>query len=149
MSKKSKPQEELSRLEELLEPDVEDMTKEELAARLSGSGTDVRRLHRRLANRAREIELQYRKQLGSAPPFLREAISQLDPEKLPGKTSAALDKATSWIDGLSRITSLPSQPVVLESYRKGDQELSERDRELLDEERKELLRRAGEPDETE
>ena len=150
MSKKTKPQEALSFLVELLEPDVENMSKEDLADRLSVSGVDVKGFHKRVAGRARELEVKYRKQSGSAPRYLRDAIEQLDPEsRLPRKTSAAIEKASSWIDELSRRFPVPSQPVVLESYRKGDVDLSVSDRELLDKERERLLKKLDESDETE
>jgi hypothetical protein len=136
-------------LENLLLPDVSEMTREEVDRALREEGIDVEEYQKRIASGVREIAKRERREGRSAPAYLRDVIEQLDPfSGLPVGIRSATQKAKSWIDQISGRLSPPADPILLASYRKSDKELTEGDRDLLDKEKEALLERMKNDDQT-
>ena len=137
---KPKKDETVEFLEDLLIPDTSKMSSQEIDEALKNTGIDVVTFNRRVANRAREIATRERREGRSAPPYLRDIVRQLDPEgPLPSHLEDAKQKAKALVNRITGAFTPPPTPTVVASYRKGDKELTESDREILEHERKALV----------
>lgn len=136
MSKKEE-EKEARRLEELLDailPNVEELSSEEVDAVLADDGDLLRETRAALRDSALELAAAHRSRGHAAPKALtRFAEAMDDRPNLSADPAAAESKAMSLMRSLAaKITSPLGQLQLLEAYRKGDEEFSQRDRELLD-----------------
>lgn len=138
-------------LEDLLMPDIEEMTPQEVEAVLEDAGIDAKEFDRRIAGLAREIATRERRERGSAPRYLRDVITQLDPAgPLPDGLAAARQKAGEWIAGIAEgVRKTTPEATILASYRNRKEEMSTEDESLLEREKSWLLERIKPDDETE
>ncbi len=125
------------RLEELmgaLLPDIEEMPREEVDALLAESGCDLRAIRESLHTTATELAASYRRNGQAAPKALVAFAEAMDDRPiLPRDPKAAEAKAAGWIRQLGQAFRVPAgQARVLEAYRKGEADLSDRDRKTLD-----------------
>jgi hypothetical protein len=144
----SKKDEQLEFLEEVLFADGK-ITLEEIEAALKDAGVDVRGFNKRITSMAREIAIRERREGRTAPPYLQEIVRQLDPSgPLQAGFREATQKAEAWIDRMTKKIHPPVNPVLLASYRKGDEHLSKSDQEILEQEKQALLERIKTDDKT-
>ncbi|MEX1245269.1 MAG: hypothetical protein WEB59_07135 [Thermoanaerobaculia bacterium] len=124
-------------------PDIEEMSREDIDSLLEESGCDLTEIRRTLHATAAEIAANYRRN-GKAAPVALVAFAEAmdDSPLLPRDPKAAEAKAAGWIRQLGRALPLPAgQAQVLEAYRKGEADLSDRDRRILDAAAAELRKR--------
>lgn len=137
MSKKSEDKKEKQKLEALLDalmPNVEEMTDEEVRVLLA-EGEDLRPLRANLHTMAMEQAAAYRRHGHVAPKALtRFAEAMDDGPGLPADPAAAESKALRWIRSLETPGTAPAADAIrlLKAARKGDKELSERDKGHVD-----------------
>jgi hypothetical protein len=128
---------EAQRAEELLAallPDVEQMSREEVDSLFTESGCDLQAIRKSLNVTATEIAASYRRKGQPAPKALVAFAEAMDDRPiLPREPKAAEAKAAVWIRQLGQVFQVPAgQGRVLEAYRKGEADLSDRDRKTLD-----------------
>jgi len=124
-------------LEELMGailPDVEEMSREEVDSLLAESGCDLRAIRKSLHTAASELAASCRRNGQAAPKTLVAFAEAMDDSPiLPRDPKAAEVKAVGWIRQLGQVFHVPAgQARVLEAYRKGEADLSDRDRVTLD-----------------
>lgn len=137
MSKK-RQREEARKLEAILDallPDVENLSEDEVDRLVTESQCDLPAIRKRLQVTANDVAASHRRAGHAAPKALTAFAEAMDDSpKLPRDPAAALAKAARFVEALGRVV-LPLtggfRPV--EAYRKGDAELTARDRALLDE----------------
>lgn len=137
MSKK-RQREEAKRLEAMLNallPDVENLSDEEVDRLIIESGCDLPTIRKKLHATATEVAASYRRQSHAAPKALVAFADAMDDSrKLPRDPAAAIAKAVRFVEALGQRLLPPVGGLTIrEAYRKGDAELSERDRAVLDE----------------
>lgn len=125
------------RLEELMDallPNIEEMSQEDVDSLLAESGCDLQTIRKTLHATATEIAANYRRLGQAAPKALVVFAEAMDDRPiLPSDPKAAEAKAAGWIRQLGQALRLPAgQPRILEAYRKGETDLSDRDRQTLD-----------------
>jgi hypothetical protein len=144
MSKK-RQREEAQRLDALLEsllPDLEQLSQADVDRLVVESGCDLPATRRQLRTTANEISASYRRKGQPAPRALTAFADAMDDSsKLPQNAAAALAKAARLVEALGNKLMPPLEGLrIIEAYRMSDRELSERDREVLDNASAELRR---------
>ncbi len=128
-------------------PDDATATDQEVSAFLEAMNSDVEGLRTRLVEAARELGAAERREQRSAPPYLRDVVTSLENAgSLPRELGAAASRAKEWLKGLMQPVSAPGHLTILEAYRKGDADLTEKDKETLDELADELRRKVEDDD---
>jgi hypothetical protein len=152
MSKK-KDKEDLDRLNATYDAifnDVAEMPLEDVRRALEDLGVDREALRNSLHSLTTRLARDLRTSGQSAPPYLSRVIEQsADVTELPQDPKRALDKAKQYLDGLLGPVVTPGRLEISAAFR-GDTELSDRDRETIQELEAELRKRAetkGEDDE--
>ncbi|MCG3195123.1 MAG: hypothetical protein DIJKHBIC_04393 [Thermoanaerobaculia bacterium] len=137
MSKKRQREEE-KRLEAVLDallPDVESLSEPEVDRLHEDGACDLADIRRRLHTMANEVAAGHRRAGHAAPKALTAFAEAMDDSpRLPRDPAAALAKAARFVKALGQAVVPPVGGLrVVEAYRKGDAELTERDRAALDE----------------
>ena len=115
-------------------PDIEKMPLEEVDSLLAESGCDLRAIRKSLHTTATDLAASYRRNGQAAPKALVTFAEAMDDRpNLPRDSKAAEAKAAGLIRQLGQVFRVPAgQPRILEAYRKGEGDLSDRDRATLD-----------------
>lgn len=135
---KKRQREEEKRLEAVLDallPDVENLSDADVDHLIAESACDVSAIRRRLHTMANDAAANHRRAGHAAPKALVAFADAMDDSpKLPRDPAAALAKALHFVKALGQAVVPPIGGLhVVEAYRKGDVELTDHDRAVLDE----------------
>lgn len=126
-------------LYDALLPDADPMTADEVSEELAGADEEAAALRAMVAERARGLATELRKQGIPAPPVLKDLTETLtDSTALPRDEVLARTRAAARIVGLERPKPITRGYELLEAARKGPGELTKEDRDLLDAEAEDL-----------
>lgn len=150
MGKRNDEANKLDALVQTLFPDDATVSEQEVSAFLGALGSNVEGLRARLIEAARAFAASERREQRAAPPYLRDVVESLENSgSLPRSSTAAASRAKEWLIGLMQPGSCPRTLRVVEAYRKGDADLTEKDKETLDKLAEELRREIEDDGKTE
>ncbi len=151
MSKK-RDKEEVDRIDatyDALYNNLDELPIDDVRRRLADAGLDRTALRERLHARANAVAREGRANGRSASPALARLLEQAgDPATLPTDPKRALDKAKRYLADVFGVGTAGVQPQVVGAFR-GEGDLSDRDRETIDEIDAELRARAETADKDE
>lgn len=126
-------------LYDALLPDPDQLTADEVADELADAEDEATALRVLLADRARALAAELRKNGIPAPPVLKDLAETLtDSTTLPRDEALARKRAAGRVEDLERRKPVARGYELLEAARKGPGELTKEDRDLLDAEAEEL-----------